>query len=100
MTGSPLPSKLVQNFLSLSGAEVISKLLTLATFAFVARIVGPGGFGYLEFAFSIVMCGTLLVVQIWVQSSECSSVSIKRETILRARAGVGLNGVGGKRQQF
>ena len=63
MTASWPTSKLVQNFLSLSGAEVISKLLTLATFAFVARIVGPGGFGYLEFAFSIVMCGALLVDQ-------------------------------------
>jgi len=71
MTASRPKLKLVHNFLSLSGAEVISKLLTLATFAFVARIVGPGGFAYLEFAYSVVMCGTLLVVQIWVQSSDC-----------------------------
>jgi len=43
MTASRPTSSLVHNFLSLSGAEVISKLLTLAAFAFVARIVGPGG---------------------------------------------------------
>jgi len=63
MTASRPTSSLVHNFLSLSGAEVISKLLTLAAFAFVARIVGPGGFGYLEFAFSVVMCGALIVDQ-------------------------------------
>ena len=63
MTAAWPPSRLVNNFLSLSGAEVISKLLTVAAFAFVARIVGPGGFGYLEFAYSVVMCGALLVDQ-------------------------------------
>jgi len=63
MTALQPTSNLVHNFLSLSGAEVVSKLLTLAAFAFVARIVGPGGFGYLELAYSVVMCGALLVDQ-------------------------------------
>jgi PST family polysaccharide transporter len=58
-----MPSRIVRNFLSLSGAEVISKLLTLATFAFVARIAGPNGFGYLEFAASVVLCSGFLVDQ-------------------------------------
>ncbi len=49
--------------MSLSGAEVINKLLTLATFAFVARIAGPNGFGYLEFASSVVLCSSILVDQ-------------------------------------
>jgi PST family polysaccharide transporter len=63
MTHPAPKSTLVNNFLSLSGAEVISKILTLATFAFVARVVGPAGFGYLEFAYSVVMCGALIVDQ-------------------------------------
>src|SRR5215470_6824792 len=42
--------KLVKNFLSLAGAEVISKLVTFAAFAYLARVAGPDGFGYLESA--------------------------------------------------
>ncbi len=57
------PLRLVRSFLSLSGAEVISKALMLVTFAFVARIAGPSGFGYLEFASSVVLCGGFLVDQ-------------------------------------
>jgi PST family polysaccharide transporter len=60
---SPNQTPLVRSFLSLSGAEVISKLPKLATFDFVARIAGPGGFGYLEFAASIVICCGFVVDQ-------------------------------------
>lgn len=51
----------VRNFLSLSGGEVLSKLFTLAAFAWVARIVGPAGFGYLELAGAVVLCAGLFV---------------------------------------
>jgi PST family polysaccharide transporter len=57
------PQGLAGNFLVLAGAEVASKVITLATFAFVARLVGPSGFGYLEFASSIALCAALFVDQ-------------------------------------
>lgn len=55
--------RLVKNFLYLSGGEVLSKLLTFLAIAFVARVVGPTRFGYLEFAFSAVLLAGLLVHQ-------------------------------------
>src|SRR5215510_14974600 len=55
--------KLAQNFLSLAGAEVISKIVTFAAFAFLARVAGPDGFGYLEFAGETLFCAWLLVEQ-------------------------------------
>src|SRR5262249_50988704 len=54
---------LVKNFLSLAGAEVISKLVTFAAFAYLARVAGPVGFGYLEFAGTALFCAGLLVEQ-------------------------------------
>src|SRR5215813_5248267 len=54
---------LVKNFLSLAGAEVISKLVTFAAIAYLARVAGPGGFGYLEFAGATLFCAWLLVEQ-------------------------------------
>ena len=55
--------RLVNNFLSLAGAEVISKLFTLAALVHLARVVGPTGFGYLEFAAAAALCAGLLVDQ-------------------------------------
>nr|NIT99587.1 flippase [Nitrosopumilaceae archaeon]NIX60190.1 oligosaccharide flippase family protein [Nitrosopumilaceae archaeon] len=43
-----------KNFLILSLGEVISKILTFAAFAFLARILGPGGFGTIEFALTLI----------------------------------------------
>ncbi len=54
---------LVKNFLSLAGAEVISKLVTFAAFAYLARVAGPDGFGYLEFAGTALFCAALVVDQ-------------------------------------
>ncbi len=54
---------LVKNFLSLAGAEAISKLVTFAAFAYLARVAGPDGFGYLEFAGTALFCAGLLVEQ-------------------------------------
>ena len=36
--------KLLTNLLSLTGAELLSKLATFAAFAYVARVAGPDGF--------------------------------------------------------
>lgn len=55
--------KLVKNFLSLAAAEVISKLVTFAAFAYVARVAGPDGFGYVEFAAAVLICAGLVIDQ-------------------------------------
>ncbi len=54
---------LARNFLSLSGAEVISKIVTFTAFAYLARVAGPEGFGYIEFAGAALFCAWLLVEQ-------------------------------------
>lgn len=54
---------LFKNFLSLAGAEIAAKALTFAAFAYLARIAGPYGFGYIEFAAAAVMCAGLIVEQ-------------------------------------
>jgi PST family polysaccharide transporter len=53
----------LKNFLSLAGAEAISKLVTFAAFAYLARVAGPEGFGYLEFAGAALFCAGLIVEQ-------------------------------------
>jgi O-antigen/teichoic acid export membrane protein len=55
--------KLTKNFLSLAGAEVISKLATFAAFAYLARLMGPDGFGQIEFAGAVLLCASLIVDQ-------------------------------------
>lgn len=57
------PVNLIRNFISLASAELISKLLTFAAFAYVARVVGPDGFGYLEFAGAVLICAGLIIDQ-------------------------------------
>jgi PST family polysaccharide transporter len=54
---------LIKNFLSLAGAEVFSKLLTFAAFAYLARTLGVSDFGYIEFAGAVLMCASLIVDQ-------------------------------------
>ena len=54
---------LIKNFLFLTGGEVLSKILTVVAIAYVARVVGPTGFGYIEFAISVSLLGGLLVHQ-------------------------------------
>jgi O-antigen/teichoic acid export membrane protein len=53
----------VRNFLSLAAAETASKLLTFAAFAYLARVAGPDGFGYVEFAGAALLCASLVVDQ-------------------------------------
>ncbi len=54
---------LFKNFLSLAGAEAFTKLITFAAFAYLARIYGPAGFGYIEWAAAVLMCASLIVDQ-------------------------------------
>lgn len=53
--------QLASNFIFLSGGEVISKIFTFAAFVFLARILGPTNFGYLEFTLAVMVFFTLLV---------------------------------------
>ena len=52
---------LVVHFLSLVGAEVLSKTLTFLAFAFLARKFGSAGYGYVEWGAAILMCASLIV---------------------------------------
>ncbi|MEJ7712634.1 MAG: oligosaccharide flippase family protein [Pyrinomonadaceae bacterium] len=54
---------LIKNFFSLSLAELISKLVTFAAFAYLARVAGPEGFGFVEFAGAMLLCASLIVDQ-------------------------------------
>lgn len=54
---------MLRNFLSLTGAEAFTKLLMFAAFAYLARLCGPAGFGYVEWAASVLMCASLVVDQ-------------------------------------
>jgi PST family polysaccharide transporter len=55
--------RLIKNFAYLSGAEGASKLVTFAAIAYLARVVGPVGFGYVEFAGAVMLCAGLIVDQ-------------------------------------
>jgi PST family polysaccharide transporter len=57
------PLKLITNFIYLSGAEIISKAATFAAVAYLARVAGPDGYGYLEFAGAVLLCVGLIVDQ-------------------------------------
>ena len=54
---------LIKNFVTLAGAESLSKVVTFAVFAYLARVYGPSGFGYIEWAAAILMCASLIVDQ-------------------------------------
>lgn len=54
---------LFRNFVALVGAEAFSKVITFGAFAYLARICGPAGFGYVEWSAAILMCASLIVDQ-------------------------------------
>ena len=54
---------LFKNFVSLVGAEAFTKVITFGAFAYLARICGPAGFGYIEWSAAILMCASLVVDQ-------------------------------------
>lgn len=51
--------KLAFNFVLLVGGEMTAKLLTLASLTYLARILGPAGYGYIEFAIAVMVFFTL-----------------------------------------
>ena len=51
--------RLVINFCLLSGGEFIAKLLTFAAFAFLARSLGAGQYGTIEFVLAVMIFFTL-----------------------------------------
>jgi len=52
---------LIVNFSFLSGGEILCKIATFAAFVYLARILGPKSFGYLEFTIAITFVFTLLI---------------------------------------
>ena len=49
------PHKLAANFLVLSGGEAISKTLSFLSFTYLARVLGPDTFGFIEFALAVTL---------------------------------------------
>lgn len=58
-----LANSLIKNFAFLTAAEIFSKILTFAAFAYLARLFGPAGFGNIEWAATALMCAGLVVDQ-------------------------------------
>ena len=54
--------KLAGNYLFLAGGEVAAKLATFLAFAYLGRVAGPEGMGYVEFAAALFFCAALVVV--------------------------------------
>jgi O-antigen/teichoic acid export membrane protein len=54
-------SRIVASFVVLCGGESIGKILALAAFAYLARILEPEAFGHLEFTLAIMFLFTLAV---------------------------------------
>lgn len=55
--------KLGRNFAWLALAEAASKVLTFVAVAYLARVIGPERFGYVEFAISVLLIAGLVVDQ-------------------------------------
>ncbi|NOT48010.1 MAG: oligosaccharide flippase family protein, partial [Acidobacteria bacterium] len=54
---------LLKNLASLFGTETFCKIVTFAAFAYLARLNGPAGYGYIEWAGTVLMCSSLIVDQ-------------------------------------
>jgi O-antigen/teichoic acid export membrane protein len=59
INGRPESRRLALNFLTLSAGEILAKLLTFAAFFYLARVLGPEGYGGLEFTLAVMMFFTL-----------------------------------------
>lgn len=59
----PSPSQLVKNLGYLAGAETVSKLATFLALAYLARVLGPAEYGYVEFAAAVILCASIIVDQ-------------------------------------
>ena len=58
--GPRLP-RLAANYALLSAGEFIAKIFGLIAFAYLARVLGPQHYGYLEFTIALVFAFTLVV---------------------------------------
>jgi PST family polysaccharide transporter len=54
---------LIKNFFTLAGAESFSKVIVFATFAYLARVLGPSAFGLIEWSAAVLMCASMVVEQ-------------------------------------
>lgn len=54
---------LIKNFFTLAGAETFSKVVVFATFAYLARVLGPSAFGVIEWSAAVLMCASMIVEQ-------------------------------------
>jgi O-antigen/teichoic acid export membrane protein len=59
----PPPGRFLRNLLYLVVGEGLSKIVTFAAIAYLARVVGPTGMGYVEFAMAVFLCASLVVDQ-------------------------------------
>ena len=55
------PRRLAINFIFLSAGECVAKLLTFASFSYLARMLGPRNYGSLEFTLAVMVFFTLPV---------------------------------------
>ena len=53
------PRRLAINFLFLSGGEFTAKLLTFASFTYLARVLGPLRYGFVEFTLAVMVFFTV-----------------------------------------
>ena len=58
---APVPKKLATNLLFLMAGEFTAKLLTFASFSYLARTLGPRDYGFIEFTLALMVFFTLPV---------------------------------------
>jgi O-antigen/teichoic acid export membrane protein len=73
---------LLKNLLYLSSAEIVGKVATFAAIATLARIAGPSGFGYIEFAMAVLMCASLVVEQGFGPYGACEIAKTPQQTAI------------------
>ena len=56
-------TSLLKSFFTLAVAEVLSKLIVFAAFAYMARLLGPSNFGVIEWSVAVLMCAGMIVEQ-------------------------------------
>jgi O-antigen/teichoic acid export membrane protein len=55
------PRRLAINLLYLSGGEFAAKLLTFVSFSYLARVLGPSNYGYVEFTLAVMVFFSLTI---------------------------------------
>jgi O-antigen/teichoic acid export membrane protein len=60
-SSAPVPQKLAKNLLFLLAGEFTAKLLTFGSFSYLARVLGPRDYGFIEFTLALMVFFTLPV---------------------------------------